>query len=189
MSESSLIAQLIAQYGYLAVFFGSVLEGETVLVAAGFAAHRGYLDPIWVFVVAALGGFAGDQVFFWIGRARGSQLLQRWPSLQPRARQVDALLQHHHAWIIVGIRFLYGLRVAGPVVLGMSTVSAWRFALFNAVGALLWAGLIGGAGYLLGNLLELVLQDVRRFEEWALLAILVAGLVVWIYRRVPGRRR
>jgi len=189
LPEPSLTAQLVAQYGYLAVLFGSVLEGETVLVAAGFAAHRGYLEPLWVFVVAAVGGFAGDQAFFWVGRARGRQLLERWPSLRLRAGQVDALLQRHHAWVIVGIRFMYGLRVAGPIILGMSSVSAWRFAVFNAIGALLWAGLIGGAGYLLGNLLELVLQDVRRYEEWALLAIVAAGLSVWLFRKGARRGR
>ena len=38
------LTALIASYGYYALFVGTFLEGETVLIAAGFAAHRGILD-------------------------------------------------------------------------------------------------------------------------------------------------
>ena len=80
--EPSHLQQLIEQYGYLAVLVGALLEGETILLIAGFAAHRGYLDLGAVIAVAAVGGFLGDQVFFWLGRLRGSSVLARWPKLQ-----------------------------------------------------------------------------------------------------------
>ena len=38
------LPQLLTDYGYWAVFVGSLLEGETILILAGFAAHRGYLS-------------------------------------------------------------------------------------------------------------------------------------------------
>ena len=38
------LQSLIEHYGYFAVFLGCFLEGETVLVLAGFAAHMGYLS-------------------------------------------------------------------------------------------------------------------------------------------------
>ena len=72
---------LIQQYGYLAVFFGSVLEGETLLVLAGIAAHRGYLSLQWVVAIAAVGAFIGDQTCFLIGRLLGQRVLARWPRL------------------------------------------------------------------------------------------------------------
>ena len=34
---------LISQYGYVALFIGVFLEGETILILAGFAAHLGHL--------------------------------------------------------------------------------------------------------------------------------------------------
>jgi membrane protein DedA with SNARE-associated domain len=34
---------LLQKFGYLAVFVGTFLEGETILVMAGFFAERGYL--------------------------------------------------------------------------------------------------------------------------------------------------
>lgn len=56
-------ATLINQYGLLAVLAGSMLEGESVLLAAGYAAHRGYLDFPAVVAVAWLGAVVGDQAF------------------------------------------------------------------------------------------------------------------------------
>jgi membrane protein DedA with SNARE-associated domain len=60
--------QLLADHGYLAVLIGSLLEGETILVLAGFAAHQGHLSLPLVLAIAFVGGTFGDQIFFWLGR-------------------------------------------------------------------------------------------------------------------------
>lgn len=187
--ESSLVAQLLQQYGYLAVLVGALLEGETILLIAGFAAHRGYLNIGVVVGMAAAGGFAGDQTFYWLGRLRGNAVIARWPKLQLHARKVNALLERHHSWIIVGIRFMYGLRVAGPVLIGMSGVPPLRFAAFNLIGAILWAALIGGAGYLFGQAVEMMLGNVRRYEELALAAVAAIGILFWLYQRTKAKRK
>ena len=62
------LTSLIEDYGYLALLIGTFLEGETILVLAGFAAQRGHLEIEWVIVVAFIGSFSGDQLFFYIGR-------------------------------------------------------------------------------------------------------------------------
>ena len=48
-------AQLIQSYGYWAILAGTFLEGETILVLAGFAAHLGYLQLPWVILAAFAG--------------------------------------------------------------------------------------------------------------------------------------
>ena len=65
------LAALISQYGLIAVLAGSLLEGETVLLLAGYAAHRGYLDFTTVVAVAMLGAVIGDQAWFVLGRRQG----------------------------------------------------------------------------------------------------------------------
>jgi membrane protein DedA with SNARE-associated domain len=59
---------LIAHSGYAAVLVGTFLEGETVLVLAGIAAHRGYLDLPLVIGAAFLDTLFGDQLYFFLGR-------------------------------------------------------------------------------------------------------------------------
>jgi membrane protein DedA with SNARE-associated domain len=181
--EAGNLQQLIEHYGYLAVFIGALIEGETILVMAGFLAHEGFLNPVVVMTVAAIGGFIGDQFFFALGRYRGREILARFPSLQARAARVEKLVLRYQNWLIILIRFMYGLRVAGPIMLGMTQVSHIRFVVVNLLGAIVWAVLIGGAGYLFGQAVGLFLHDAQRYEALLLGTLLVLGIAVWIYRR------
>jgi membrane protein DedA with SNARE-associated domain len=167
---------LIDAYGYLAVAVGAFLEGETLLALAGLAASRGYLDLTVVVVIAMICGFLGDQFYFWLGRRKGQQILARFPDAQERADRFDALLARWHAPLIIAIRFMYGFRIVGPILLGMGRVPAWKFLVYNFIGAAIWAPLIAGLGYLFGNMLEAVLEDLKNVELWAFAAIAIIGL-------------
>ena len=184
-----LLTQLLSQYGFLAVFVGSVLEGETVLVLAGFAAHQGYLSFPLVVTLAFCGGTLGDQIFFFLGRYYGTPLLSRFPSLSVRAQPVNQLIQRYHAGLIVGVRFMYGLRIVGPISIGMSDVGAWRFVLFNLLGAAVWAMLIAGAGFLFGQPLQWLFTDIKQYEKMALFLTIVTAVVFGLVRWMRLRRR
>lgn len=179
------LTSFLAQYGYLAVFAGSVAEGETILLLAGFAAHQGYMSFPLAVACGFLGGLAGDQAFFYLGRRHGPWLMRRFPSVGTHVRRVDALIARYRSLVVVMVRFLYGLRAAGPVVLGMSGMSPWRFAALNALGALVWAFTVCGAGYAFGQAMNSLLGDLRRYEEAALVMLACAGLIALYWR---GRR-
>jgi len=187
------LARLVSDYGYLAVFVGSLLEGESILLLAAYAAHRGYLSLPIVVAVACCGAILGDQIFFFSGRWFGDALLRRVPTLEARAETVNRLLIRFHAGLIIGLRFAYGLRIAGPVVIGMSTLSSRRFLFFNAVGALIWAPLVAGVGFVFGHAMERLFVDFKEFETLglvglALLIIVVSGVLRFLPRRVKPRR-
>lgn len=173
------LGTLIETHGYWLLALGCLLEGETVLLLAGFAAHRGYLDPLAVVAVAATAGFLGDQVYFWLGRRHGAWMLARWPSLTPQVARVQRLINRYHEPFIVAVRFAYGLRIAGPVLLGTTAIRALRFAWLNALGALLWACAIGGLGWLFGNAAEAVVAEIRHVEGWLLLVLAALGVLAW----------
>ena len=177
------IAQWVQSYGYVAVAVGTFLEGESVLLIAGAAASRGHLSMPVVIAVAAFASFMGDQLYFLVGRRYGAALLARYPSMQPRAARVRGLLDRHHLPLILSIRFLYGLRIAGPIAIGMSSVSWSRFLLLNGLGALLWALLIAGVGYGTGHALVQVLKVVDADELWGLSLLLILGIAWWLLAR------
>lgn len=186
------LIEFVAAYGYLAVLLGTLLEGETVLLLAGFAAHQGYLSIHWVLLIAFIGGTLGDQLFFWAGLRWGAALLQRFPSVRARSIRVGELLRRWDAALVFGIRFMYGLRIAGPVVMGALHFDPKRFAVFNALGAAAWALVIGGAGYVLGHSLEALLGDLAQYEAallWGALAVLVAGALAHRVAHILRRRR
>ncbi len=181
------LTSLIADYGYVAVFIGTCLEGETVLLLAGFAAHRGLLRLPDVMAIAFVASTLGDQCFYWIGRRYGEPLFARFPALGRQVPRIRDLLARYHAPLILSIRFLYGLRMAGPMAMGALHVPALRFAVLNMAGAAFWAVLVAWLGYQFGNLLELFFQDLKRVEESVLVAILLGGCAWWLTRRIRSR--
>ena len=82
--------------------------------------------------------------------------------------------------MILAFRFLYGLRTVSPFVIGMSEVSAVKFLLLNAIGALTWAIVIGSGGYLFGSALEAVIGDIKHYEIIILGGIATTGILIWI---------
>jgi len=176
------IAGLIHSYGYAAVGLGAFLEGETVVLAGGAAAFHGYLALHAVIAVAALASFLGDQAFFCLGRRYGTLLTARFASLQPRAARVSALLERHHVPLILAVRFMYGLRIAGPVAIGMSKVHWRRFFALNLTGAVAWASIVAGLGYGLGQGLAVALGSFDRDEMWLLAALLLPAALWWVAR-------
>jgi membrane protein DedA with SNARE-associated domain len=177
-------ADLLTQYGYFALFIGCLLEGETLLVLAGIAAHGGYLWFPYVVAIAFVGGTLGDQILFYFGRRSGGAILQRWPRFQKPAERVEGLIERHSGLLIVGVRFMYGLRLIGPIAIGMSAVSPLRFAILNMTGAALWATSVAGVGYLFGHAIEWLLADLAVFEKVALtIAVIVAIVLIVLQHR------
>ena len=126
-------------------------------------------------------------MFFHLGRLYGVALLGRFPVLRARVPAVQRMLDKYHTALIPAVRFLYGLRIAGPVIIGISGVSSARFALLNMLGAIVWAVIIALAGYYFGALLELLLKDIKHIEEAILLGILLVGCILWLWRRARNK--
>ena len=177
------LATAVQTYGYPLVFLGTFLEGETILLLAGFAAHLGYLDFTTVALIALAASFLGDQLYFYLGRRYGIVLLRRWPSLKPRIARFTELLHRHHTPIILSIRFLYGLRIAGPIALGLTGIPWQRYLLLNFIGAVVWALLITTLGYEFGHLMQLLMEDLYAFELYGFFTLLVLSIAVWLFSR------
>jgi membrane protein DedA with SNARE-associated domain len=182
------LALVIQAYGYPAVFVGTFLEGETILVLGGFAAHRGYLSLPAVIAAAFAGSLLGDQLFFFLGRFQGRRLLRRLPSWGPKIKRAHTFLETYPTLSILTFRFLYGLRTVIPFALGSSRVSALRFGILNVCGAGVWSVAIGLGGFYFGRALELLIADVERYELLAMGAVGLAGLSVWAVRLLRRRR-
>lgn len=183
------LEELILTYGYIAIAIGAFLEGETILILGGFAAHRGYLDLSWVLVSAFLGTLLGDQLYFYIGRAKGKSFLENKARLRDRSEKVFVLLNKNEILLILGFRFLYGLRIITPFLLGASGISSFRFLFLNIIGAFIWATIIGIMGYLFGHALEFIIGDIKRYEGWIFSGLVVLGGVIWSIHIFSERKK
>ena len=139
----------IKDFGYLAIFVGTFLERETILVIGGFAAFQGYLFLPYVIMSAFLGSLFGDQLYFFIGRFKGRALLRCLKSWEPKIEWFRKKMERHDTWFILIFRFLYGLRNISPFAIGLSNVTMKKFVILNIISAMIWAGTVGVLGYFL----------------------------------------
>jgi len=173
---------IISRFGYPALLVGLLLEGETVLLLGAFMAHRGYLSLPVVITMGFLVTFASDQFFFWLGRTKGNQFLENRPAWKPNVEKAKSFLGRNTTVLFIGFRFMYGLRTVMPFVFGLSKFDPKRFALLNSIGAFLWALLFGIAGYAFGQVMEIILVDVGKYEHWIALGMVITGTGLWLYR-------
>lgn len=174
---------LLHHFGYLAVFTGTFLEGETILVLAGFLASRGDLSVGLTLGIAAAGAWIGHVFWFWLGRVHGSRLVHRFPRFERQIGRSLDLIDRYGVTAIFLTQYLYGLRIASAVVFGLSRIRRRTFLIVQAVSCAVWACLIGLLGYFFGRAVERMLGEAEVVEKWAILFILLAGSAVYAYHR------
>lgn len=178
---------LLQKFGYFAVFVGTFLEGETILVMAGFFAERGYLHLALVVVVAFLGAFTGHIFWFWLGRTQGIRLLERFPRMQKHFGRGIRIFERYGAPAIFITQWLYGLRITAAVIIGISKIPVAKFLFYEAISCIAWAMVIGSAGYYFGRAVESVLGRAAHIEKWGLLVLLVVSVGAWVWHRWKER--
>lgn len=201
------IVTLFEAHAYEAIFVAVLLDtiglpvpGEVVLLATGFLASTGPIEPIPAILIAALAAVLGDSVTYWLGRRVGMAgqrrlvgLYRAWTACTLGsahcAERAEGLLRRFRSSIILVAKFVAGARVLVPPVAGASGLSLRRFLLLDAAGSLLWTALVLGVGALLGRQWETTAAGIKP-EVYDLFPVALAGfVVVYLAWKVAWRRR
>ena len=151
------------------------LPGDSLLFVVGAMAGAGLLSLPMVLALLLIAAILGDQCNYLIGRHFGTRLLHsdaRWFN-RDAYNKAHAFYERFGGITIVIARFMPFVRTFAPFVAGVSHMSRKRFSMFNMVGAVLWVGGIGMAGYFFGHIGWVK----AHFEKviWAM--ILIPGLL------------
>jgi membrane protein DedA with SNARE-associated domain len=187
------IAPLLDHYGYLAVAallfltnLGSpVTLGATIFLAAAIYAGAGRLNIAIVMVIGVVASVAGSAAGYAIGRLGGRALVLRFGRYvfltSERLAKGEEFFVRHGALVLVFARFFGGLRQAAGIISGITEMPLVRFLLYNTLGAILWIGVWGSLGYLAGNHIAAIYQQVIRYTLY-----IVIGLAVIVFALVLG---
>jgi len=126
---------------YLAIFLFAILEGEIYYSAMCAKVVAGDLFWLPVVVAGALGGAAGDQIWFYALRGR-LDWLDRYPRLRKLHELVSARVHAHETGMLLASRFLPGLRTAIPLACAYADVRPIKFSVLNLTSAFAWASSI-----------------------------------------------
>ncbi|MBI2865381.1 MAG: DedA family protein [Chloroflexi bacterium] len=192
MEPLEILANYLDRWGYWAEFFvvmlqnaGVPMPGETVLLAAGWAAGRGLLQLQYVIVFGFVGAALGDNLAYWVGAKGGRPLLlrfgKRFSITEARLATVEVAMLRHSNWVVFLGSFTSVFRVlAGPVA-GMIRMPYHRYLLFDSLGVAIWVSGVSVLGYLFGDQWDTLVAVLGRFSTvTAILAvILVAGWLLF----------
>ena len=109
-SEENLV-HLLKEYGYIILFVWSIFEGETGLVMAGILSHTGDMNLFLAIVVAALGGFVGDQIYFYLGKINKKWVLKELKEHKRKFARARLPLRQYGGWVIFVQRFVYNRQI------------------------------------------------------------------------------
>lgn len=144
---------IFAETGLLIGFF---LPGDSMLFTAGLLVATGTIQVnIWVLtaliIVAAI---IGNQVGYLIGSKAGPALFNKPDSKLFKRENVEsahAFFEKHGGKALILARFVPIIRTFVPVIVGVAQMSKRKFFTYNVIGAVLWGGGVTLLGYLLGD--------------------------------------
>ena len=178
-----------ANVGYAAVFglvaietMGIPVPAETALIAAALLAHDHHMDIGTLVVVASAAAILGDNVGFAIGRHYGRRLfLAPGPLREHRLKVLELgepfFAKHGPKAVFLG-RWVSGLRIASAWLAGINGMSWPTFLVWNALGGIVWAAVVGFGVYALGHVAEDVITVVGPIAGGAVIAALVGYLLI-----------
>ncbi|MCX6062165.1 MAG: DedA family protein [Campylobacterales bacterium] len=180
-----LFIEWLKEYGYIVLFAWSILEGELGLVMAGIMSHTGNMLLPVALIIGALGGFVGDQIYFYIGRFNKKYIHNKLRS-QRRKFAIAHLLLKKYGWPLIFVqRYMYGMRTVIPMAIGLTKYSSRDFAIINFVSAVFWATMTIIPAFYFGEELLKVLAWIKSHWYFAIpLVIAIIGSISFIFNRI-----
>lgn len=195
----SALANLIVTYG-LALVFANVLAEQlglpipalpTLVVAGALAAEGRFSAPLTL-LLAVTASVIADLIWYELGRRQGSRILKTLCriSLSPDTcvRQTETYFERWGLPSLLFAKFIPGFSTVAPPMAGAIRSSRAAFLLFDAGGALLWAGTGVGFGMLFHRAIDEALDKLASVGAWGLVLV-VAALATFIAVKAWRRRR
>jgi membrane protein DedA with SNARE-associated domain len=175
----------IAKYGYIGIFIGTFLEGETTVLLGGIFSKLGYMS-VWVVMLYAFAGtFAGDCTFFAIGRFFGKNIVERFAFIRSKVPLANNVIRKNGNFIIFSIRFLVGIRAVILILLGCTNLKMGKFLTFSVLNSIAWSILISIIGFAFGEVVLVFVSDIKKYESIIVPVVLVlVAMLILIYRHI-----
>ena len=193
------LIHLIELYGLAFVFInvlavqaGVPFPAYPTLIVTGALAAMGHHHVAALAATAVAASLIADSGWYVAGRRFGGRVLRMLcrVSLSPDTcvRQTEGIFERYGAPSLAVAKFVPGFASVATVMAGAVRIPAWRFVLFDAIGAALWSGVPIALGYVFSAAINDVIAVFDRMGHWGLW-VLAAGFVLYIVYRWVQRQR
>ena len=170
---------LILKYKYAIMLPLAIVEGPILTVICGFLFHQGYIAFLPTYLTLMAGDLIGDAAWYLIGRFWARPFIKNYGhkfGLTPaRFSAVGVMFKKHQkkTLLISKMSSGFGLAVVVLMTAGSIGITFPVFMVLNAIGQLIWSGMLMTLGYFFGQSYELIDQSMRS-------AYLVVGIVIFV---------
>jgi len=173
----SLIFQYLTAWeplAYIIIFFGMMVEGDTVLFIAAFLTHQGILHILPALLTALWGMILGDNLWYTLGfkLKNSNTFLNQWA--EKLAKPFDEHLKNHPLRTTFLSKFTYGVGHAIFFRAGAIRIRWGKLEQSDILATLFWMAVVAGLGYFSSASFSLA-KHYLRFGEIALLL----GLIIF----------
>jgi len=179
----------LSTYGYVVLFLYSLGGGLVALIGAGVLSFMGKMDLTLSITIAFIANFIGDGLLFYMARYHKREMMEYFSKHKRKLAFSHLLLKRRGSWIIVIKKFIYGLKTLVPLAIGLTKYDFWKFSLYNAIGALIWAVVVGGGSYLFGGAIIEGFKMVSDKPYLAPVTLIIVGGSVWFYLTQATKKR
>lgn len=195
---SSFVASTIEALGYGGIFIlmaaesaGIPIPSELIMPFSGFLVAGGVFTFWGIVLAGVLGNLAGSLIFYWIGFRFGRPFIERYGNyFLIHMRDVELAERWFLRWggwaVFVG-RLLPAVRTYISFPAGVARMNLWTFTVYSTLGILPFVLLVGWIGVRLGEEWHSIEHYFRKFD-YAIAAVILAGLAWWIGRHVRHTR-
>ena len=179
----------LSTYGYVVLFFYSLGGGLVALIGAGVLSFMGKMDLTLSITIAFIANFIGDGLLFYMARYHKREMMEYLSKHKRKLAFSHLLLKRRGSWIIIIKKFIYGLKTLIPLAVGLTKYDFWKFSLYNAIGAFIWALVVGGGSYLFGGAIIEGFKMVSDKPYLAPISLILVGGSVWFYLSQATKRK
>ena len=166
---------IIQDWGYLALALYSFGGGMLGLAVASVFAFTGELNIYYVILIAFISNFVGDQFLFFIARNNKEQAKQMM-SKHEKKIQIAHNMMEKYGWLtIIFQKYIYGIKTLIPLIIGITDYNKSKFMIFNFIGAIIWAVVVGSTAYYMG---QIFLDTLTEFKNYGI--ALLIGFILFI---------
>lgn len=146
-----MLIELIHNYGYWIVFFGSMIEGESIILTAGMLCSHGVLSFYKVCLLSFIGTCIADQLLYNLGYYVDSKFLEKFNFSKNFFLKLKPIVIKYQTAYILSFRFIYGIRILSPILIGMVKINQKKYMILNVIASIIWAVISCGIGYMIGS--------------------------------------
>lgn len=172
-----------ATYGVVIV--AAIIEGPIVFFLSGFLVHLGVLSLVPAFISLMVGDLIGDALWYLVGYRYGHSFIRKFGKYvgvsEDKIEKVTTIFKKHDTKILMLSKLTngFGLSLAVLITAGMTRLRFTTFLIYNALGEVVWAGLLVGAGYFFGQWYTQVNSWVGRLGILFGIAVVVVLFIQW----------